>query len=61
MINNSMNNSKIVINSDSKSNVQPKNLVVSKPNELGGVHISSSLKIFDPNTKQVILHKRADS
>lgn len=56
-----MNNSKIVINPDAKSSAQPKNLVVPKPNELGGVHISSSVKIFDPNTKQIILHKRADS
>jgi hypothetical protein len=31
-----------------------------KPNENNGVYISSHLKIFDPNTKEVLLQKRAD-
>lgn len=31
-----------------------------KPNELGGVVFSSHLKIFDPNSKEVIVQKRAD-
>ena len=31
-----------------------------KPNELGGVYLSSHLKIFDPNTKQVLVQKRGD-
>lgn len=31
-----------------------------KPNELGGIIFSSHLKIFDPNTKEVIVQKRAD-
>ena len=32
-----------------------------KPNENAGFHFSSSIKIFDPNTQQVILHKRGDA
>lgn len=31
-----------------------------KPNENAGFSFSSSVKIFDPNTQQVILHKRGD-
>lgn len=41
-------------NTDKKEN-QPK-----KPNEVGGVYFSSHVKIFDPNTKEVIVQKRAD-
>jgi hypothetical protein len=32
-----------------------------KPNEHGGFYFSSYLKIFDPNTKQVLVAKRGDS
>jgi hypothetical protein len=31
-----------------------------KPNETSGFHFASSIKITDPNTKQVLLQKRAD-
>jgi len=31
-----------------------------KPNELNGVYFSSHVKIFDPNTKEVFVQKRAD-
>lgn len=31
-----------------------------KPNEFGGVHFSSHIKIYDPNTKEVYVQKRAD-
>lgn len=31
-----------------------------KPNENSGVYFSSHVKIFDPNTKEVFLNKRAD-
>lgn len=31
-----------------------------KPNEVGGFYFSSTLKIFDPNTKQVLVQKRGD-
>lgn len=32
-----------------------------KPNENAGFYFSSSIKIFDPNTQQVILQKRGDA
>ena len=31
-----------------------------KPNELGGINFSSHIKIFDPNTKEVLANLRAD-
>jgi hypothetical protein len=31
-----------------------------KPNENNGVYVSSHIKIFDPNTKEVFVQKRAD-
>ena len=31
-----------------------------KPNESAGFHFSSSIKISDPNTGQVLVQKRAD-
>lgn len=31
-----------------------------KPNEVSGFHFSTSIKITDPVTKQVILQRRAD-
>ena len=43
-------------NKDQKPEVQEK-----KPNEVGGFSFSSHLKIFDPNTKQVIVQKRGDN
>ena len=32
-----------------------------KPNELGGVYFSSSVKISDPKTKEVLVHVRGDN
>ena len=31
-----------------------------KPNEIGGFSFSSGIKIFDPNSKEVLLQKRGD-
>jgi hypothetical protein len=31
-----------------------------KPNEVGGFYFSSSVKIFDPNSQEIIVHKRGD-
>ena len=31
-----------------------------KPDEIGGYYFSSSIKIFDPNTKEVLVQKRGD-
>jgi len=32
-----------------------------KPNEHGGFYFSSSVKITDPNTKEVLVHTRGDN
>jgi hypothetical protein len=32
-----------------------------KPNEVGGFYFSSGIKIFDPNTQEVLVQKRGDS
>lgn len=40
---------------DENNAAQPK-----KPNEFGGVYFSSQIKIYDPNTKEVFVQKRAD-
>lgn len=32
-----------------------------KPNEVGGFHFSSGIKIFDPVTKEILLQKRGDN
>ena len=32
-----------------------------EPNEKGGIIFSSSIKITDPNTKEIILHMRGDN
>lgn len=47
---------------DHKSNIEGKKEASNtrKPNENAGVYFSSSIKIFDPNTDQVLVHKRGD-
>ena len=32
-----------------------------KPNEFGGVYFSSSIKISDPETNEVLVHVRGDN
>jgi hypothetical protein len=32
-----------------------------KPNDTNGMLFSSVIKIFDPNTKEVLVHKRGDN
>ena len=32
-----------------------------KPDENSGIYFSSGIKIFDPNSGEVILHKRGDT
>lgn len=39
-----------------KAPVQPEK----KPNETGGFYFSSSIKIFDPETKEILVQKRGD-
>lgn len=44
-------------NRDANKNINtPKN----KPNEVGGFYFSSGIKIFDPETKEVLVQKRGD-
>jgi len=54
MINKEMNN-------ENKSDVKDLQAKTQKPNETGGFYFSSSVKIFDPNTEEVILNKRGDN
>lgn len=45
------------------SNITPDNakkVSERKPNEVGGFHFSSGIKIFDPVTKEILLQKRGD-
>ena len=35
-------------------------VVEKKPNELGGVYFSSMIKIFDPETNEILVQKRGD-
>ena len=32
-----------------------------KPNEIGGFYFSSSIKITDPNTNEILVQKRGDN
>lgn len=51
MINKEMNDNK-------SENQEPKEV---KPNENNGIYFSSSLKITDPNTEEVLVQVRGDS
>lgn len=53
MINKQMNSKSNTVGGQQKSTER-------KPNENAGFHFSSSVKIFDPNTQQVLVHKRGD-
>jgi hypothetical protein len=53
MINNTMNEKK-------PNQEKIESLPKSKPNEHGGFYFSSKLKIFDPNTNEVLVQKRGD-
>lgn len=55
MINKSMNTNKVE-NSQKDKTIKPEK----KPDEKGGVYVSSHLKIFDPNTKEILVQQRAD-
>jgi hypothetical protein len=40
-------------------NTKQPNPTPKKPNETGSISVEGFIKIFDPNTKQVIVEKRA--
>lgn len=48
-------------NKSSKIKEKKPNTPERKPNEHGGFYFSSHLKIFDPNTKEILVQKRGDS
>ena len=52
MINNNMNQS---------HSQQDKETTEKKPNENAGLIFSSAIKIFDPNTKEILVQKRGDN
>jgi hypothetical protein len=52
MINKEMNKSKTKLTEKAPTGA--------KPNEVGGVYFSSSIKIFDPNSNEVLVQKRGD-
>jgi hypothetical protein len=53
-----------MINNNTGNKTEPDNKKqeenTKKPNENNGVYFSSHVKIFDPNTKETFLNKRAD-
>jgi hypothetical protein len=53
MINNSMNLNKSKTTNQTNSQ--------KKPNELGTLQFATHLKIFDPQTKQVLVNKRGEN
>lgn len=48
------------MNYKSKTNGTTKPSTGAKPNEIGGVYFSSSVKIFDPNSNEILVQKRGD-
>lgn len=48
------------MNDKSKTNLMEKKPATTKPNEVGGIYFSSSVKIFDPNSKEILVHTRGD-
>jgi hypothetical protein len=48
----------ININMNEPVKKEPQPSVERKPNEKNGVIVSSFIKIFDPNTKEVLVEKR---
>ena len=41
-------------------NEEPKALTEKKPDEMGGIYFSSSIKISDPETKEILVEIRGD-
>ena len=54
MINKEMKETKAEKDNQNSQNIK-------KPNEYGGVYFSSSIKITDPNTEEVLVHVRGDN
>lgn len=48
------------MNDKTRTIITEKQPATTKPNEVGGVYFSSSVKIFDPNSNEVLVQKRGD-
>ena len=49
------------MNADKSKPIDQKNVAPrKKPDEQTGIYVSSHLKIFDPNTKEVLVQQRGD-
>ncbi len=48
------------MNDKSKSEGNQAQNPPTKPNEVGGFYFSSGIKIFDPNSKEILVQKRGD-
>lgn len=48
------------MNNFTENDPKQQEVVEKKPNETGGFYFSSSIKISDPNTKEVLVQKRGD-
>ena len=54
-------NDKLNVDPVNKVQWQSQQVKVNKPNELGGLNLSSHIKIYDPKTGEVLVQKRGDS
>ncbi len=61
MINKDMNTNKSANEKVLSAIIDEKTEKSVKPNETGGIYFSSSLKITDPNTNEVLVQVRGDS
>lgn len=48
------------IGNKSETNEKKEETKPKKPDEQSGIYFSSHVKIYDPNTKEVLVQKRAD-
>jgi hypothetical protein len=51
----------MIMNNNPDNLEEAKEDVGPEPNENGGIIFSSSIKITDPNTQEIILHVRGDN
>jgi len=55
-----MNKTNIIDKKTDKDHVKIQTTLDKKPNESVGFYFSSSVKITDPNSGEILLHKRCD-
>ena len=61
MINKDMNTNKSANENVLSAIIDEKTEISTKPNESSGIYFSSSIKITDPNTNEVLVQVRGDS